>query len=106
MSSYPLYHTLNKNIPAKDLSVTQKQNLKDKIGSCTDSDVKKAIVMLIAEHATVKQDLDVKLLAQKKGGALPYKMTQTKDDVSFDIENLPIELRWILLKFLNVSQNR
>lgn len=106
MTSYPLYHTLNKKIPTKDLTESQKKSLKTKLGAAEDPHIKEAVIMLIAEHATVNENFDIKTLAQKKGGILPYGMVQTSDDVSLDIEKFPIELRWILFKFLNVSDSK
>jgi hypothetical protein len=95
--SYPLYHTLNKNLKTTDLSSAQKTKLLAKL-SDLDLDKKRAIIMLIIEHAKVSDGVVVK----PENFSLPYDVKQVDKDVCIDLENLPISLKWIIWKFIEL----
>jgi hypothetical protein len=94
-----LYHTLNKKIPNKPLSIKQKTELITRmknIASSKNQDTINAIIMLIAEHARYVDGFDFT--------ELPYELQQNGKDLVLDIESLPVELCWILYKFMLVSR--
>lgn len=96
--SYPLYHTLDKNLKKSDLSAVQKKALLEKLSNATN-DEKSALIMLIAEHSKVADEVPI----DPENFNLPYGVQQIGKDVHIDLENLPIPLRWILWKFMNLN---
>ena len=99
--SYPLYHTLDKNLKKSDLNATQKKALLEKLSE-TNDDTKKALIMLIVEHSKIADDVQV----DPENFILPYNVKQHGKDVHIDLENLPIPLRWILWKFMNLNSTK
>ena len=99
--SYPLYHTLDKNLKKSDLTAIQKKALLEKLVE-TNEDTKKALVMIIVEHSKVADDVQV----DPENFILPYDIKQNGKDVHIDLENLPIPLRWILWKFMNLNSTK
>ena len=94
-SKYPLYYTLNQNMTNKEISNSKKKKLAEKLNQIEDYNEKKAIVMLIAEHAKVNDDLDI------ESEKIPYGILQKSDDVVIDIDKLPNDLQQILWKFMS-----
>lgn len=95
---YPLYYTLNTNIPKTKMTKAQDFELKKKL-DVANGDSKKAVIMLIAEHSRVTEnstfdDVDI---------VLPYSGVQDDDDVIFDLKDIPHPLKWILWKFVNLN---
>ena len=93
--NYPLYHTLNKNV--SDSELTEKENtlLLEKIVKA-NVDKKKAVILLIIEHAKEEGIISV----SPEEIELPYGLSQKGEDVHIPIEKLPTILKRILLKFL------
>lgn len=91
---YPLYYTLNTNLPTTNLSKGQKSQLLEKLANL-DEESKKAVLMLIAEHSLVVDDHQYGACDTE----IPYGGIQEKGDVKFELDKLPLELRWILFKF-------
>jgi hypothetical protein len=96
MSQFALYYTLNQNIIDKELSSSRKQKLNDKISETDDYKLKKAIIMLIAEHAKINGKLDI----NSENIKLPHGISQKSEDVIINIDKLPHELQQILWKFM------
>lgn len=92
--TYPLYHTLNKNVKNTAMTKTENGKLLKKL-AVLDEESKKAIVLLITEHARVTEDFIVNVEKPK----LPYGMKQNKENVEINMEKLPNSLKWILWKF-------
>ena len=97
---YPLYYTLNKNIAKTKMTKAQEQKLLQKLRS-VDGDAKKATIMLIAEYSRVVdgQAFD------SPDASLPYEGVQDGNDASFDLKNFPLELKWILWKFVHLDSS-
>ena len=95
--SYGLYQTLNKNIPRKDITSTQKTLILEKLNKLTIDQIE-AVVMLVCEHGRVHNDFDY----DPENVNLPYEGVHSKNSVTFDLKKIPIPLRWILLKFIEV----
>lgn len=98
--SYSLYHTLNKNLKNTDLSASQKKVLLEKLSDpqILSEETKKAIIMLVIEHAKTADGMKI----DSENFSLPYNVKQIGKDVHIDIENLPVALKWILWKFMNL----
>lgn len=95
MNSFPLYDSLNKDIPKKDLLVKQKEefmtNIKD-----VDSGGRDLIYALIQFYFIVNEGNCVE--------ELPYKGTREevgngKENLTWTFTDFPIKLRHILYKF-------
>jgi hypothetical protein len=101
-TTYPLYHTLNKNLKKGDLTAKQKKKLIDDLSSIeNDQRLKKAIIMLIAEHARVTENQKFDSDISEK--TLPFDIKQRTKDVHCDLDKFPVELKWILWKFMNLK---
>lgn len=92
MVGYPLYYTLNNNLPRKDLSQKAKDDLTNAIASLDDAKTE-AVFLLICEHHYKKKGTIDKT-------KLPYFTIQKKQGVSVEMDKLPVELKWILYKFV------
>jgi hypothetical protein len=92
--NYPLYHTLNRNTKNKDMSKIENEKLKKKLESLKD-DSKKAILLLIVEHARVVDKFPIDIENPK----LPYGMKQKRENLEINMDKLPQNLKWILWKF-------
>jgi len=98
-NNYGLYQTLNQNIPKKDLKSSQKAHVLEKITNLSSRE-NEAIVMLIYEHARVHEDI----IYNPEDVTLPYGGSFDKKTVTFDFKKMPISLRWIILKFLDIVE--
>lgn len=93
--SYPLYHTLNKNLKKNDMNKTEKDKLKKKLGSLKDDSSKKAVILLIVEHARCVDDFYIDI----EKPTLPYGMKQRQENLEINMDKLPETLKWVLWKF-------
>ena len=92
MSGFPLYESLRKGLPKKDITVKQKEDLMKKITSI-DSAGKELIYILICSHYENSPDGD-------KQEILPYGSSFSNGKVEFQLTKLPIDLRQMLYKFV------
>lgn len=93
MNKFPLYDSLSKNIPNKDLTASQKRSFVKKIKQI-DSNGRELLYVLIKIYemnCEENQNLN-----------LPYNGIYSGKDIIFDINNLPKKLRHILYKFLGM----
>ena len=92
---YSLYQTFNCKLPKTDMTIEQKEKLVHYSNSLY-SHQKIAFVRLIVEHSRLNN-----LFSHTNA---PYGLIIEEGDSSltFDLENFPIELRWILWKFFEM----
>jgi|694.fasta_scaffold73514_2 hypothetical protein len=95
--TYGLYQTFSSDTPEKDLSEEEKKEL-DLTFKILNTEQKKAVFFLIIEHAKITEDY----IYDPKNIIFPYNMIQNENSIEFDLENLPIKLKWILLKFSKI----
>ena len=92
---YSLYSTFAVDLPKKNMKAADKKKLKEGLSKLNEKEGS-ACLRLILEHATItncKYDIST----------LPFEGVEKDDGTpSFDIENLPENLRWILLRFIGV----
>lgn len=100
--TYGLYQTFSQNTPEDDLSEKEKKELKDFLLNL-ELDQKKAVFFLIIEHAIINDNFSYD---PKKQLELPYDLLQNEKNLEFNLENLPINLKWILWKFHNMIFNQ
>jgi hypothetical protein len=98
-NNYGLYQTLNQNIPRQDLKAPQKTHILEKILNLSSRETE-AIVMLVCEHARIHEDF----VYDPKDITLPYGGSFDKKTATFDLKKMPITLRWIIFKFLEIVE--
>nr|QBK85525.1 MAG: BET bromodomain protein [Marseillevirus LCMAC101] len=96
-NNYGLYQTLNQNISKKDLKSVQKTYILEKITTLSSRETE-AVVMLVCEHARIQEDF----VYDPEDITLPYGGSFDKKTVTFDLKKMPISLRWIILRFLEI----
>jgi hypothetical protein len=97
MSNFPLYTTLKKNISKKDLTIVQKNDLVNKISSM-QTDQHELVYALIKSYFLEKDKV--------QNVILPYKGKIIKENIEFNLTDLPIELRQILFKFITIHEQK
>jgi len=97
MSQFPLYTTLKDNLATRDLTIIQKNELLRKIAAL-QSDEHELVYMLIKSY----------YIEHDNGDALsiPYKAQLGKERIDFDLLDLPIGLRQLLFKFVNIHSKK
>lgn len=111
--AYGLYQTLRINLPEEEFDKCYE--LSKKLNGIKGKEAK-AVFLLIWEHAKTTSESDdflnnnynLSSKPLKDRIKLPYKgvlMEKKNDnDLKFDVEELPTELRWILWKFSNILE--
>jgi hypothetical protein len=97
--TYPLYHTLNKNLKGK-MRTKERTTLERRLSKLKDYDTLVVILMLIAEHARVCGDIDIG--GDSETLELPYGVKQRSKGTQIDLDKLPVELQEILYKFVKM----
>lgn len=98
MSYFPLYTSLNINIPDKDLNVIQKNEF-----------IKKMQKMDIETHELIYALIKCFFMENNNNidsFGLPYEGQLQKDKIEFDLLNLPFKLRQLLYKFINIHKKK
>ena len=83
----------------KDLKAAQKTHILEKIVTLSSRETE-AVVMLVCEHARIHEDFVYDL----EDVTLPYEGSYDKKTVTFDFKKMPISLRWIILRFLEIVE--
>jgi hypothetical protein len=97
--SFPLYDSLNKNIPKKDLTAKQKQELLEKIKNMDKNGVE--LIYALIQFHYIKCDCQT----SDKEDTIPYKGSSLKNEekstenITWNLNELPVSLRHILHKF-------
>jgi len=89
---YTLYHTLNTNLRKSDISKTDKMKILDVVKDMNEEELE-AFFMLIHEHYVYENNDEIDL---------PYGCQQTNEGININMTKIPIKLRRILLKFVNI----
>jgi len=98
---YPLYYTLNVHLRTTDLKKSEKEEILQII-STMDSSSKNAVILLIVEHLRITDDS----FHPSKSYGIPYEGKKLDENLyEFDLAKLPIKLRRILYKFVQIYKN-
>lgn len=97
MSHFPLYTTLMYNIPKKDLTIVQKNELIKKIVDMNPNE-HELIYMLIKSYYVNNDNGDI--------FSIPYKAQLCKDKIDFDICEFPLSLRQLIYKFVVLHKKK
>lgn len=99
MISFPLYDSMIRGISTRDLTSKQKSELAEKISDLdqTGLDLIYALIRCFFLKNSTSKDL----------GTIPYKGVseasgKNKEDLTWNLADMPIELRQLLYKFVNV----
>ncbi len=94
---FQLYYTLNSNIQTADLKKSEKEEILRTI-NIMDVHSKKALFLLIYEHAKINEDISSNIYD------IPYGGVETDGCLEFNLAKMPIKLRRILYKFIKIVQ--
>ena len=94
MSNFPLYDTLSIDLPNIDITEKQKEDLL-KLIKTIDTDGIERIYVLIRMYQLENSD-------DKSTFKIPYGGKYVKNDIKFDLNDLPNELKQLLYKFVNI----
>ena len=94
MSNFPLFDNLNKDLPNEEITVKQKDKF-IKLVKDIDEYGSELIYALIRFYQLENSD-------DKSTFKLPYGGKYVKHDMKFDFNELPNELKHILLKFVQI----
>jgi len=99
MSNFPLFDSLNKEIPKKDLTVKEKEEFVSKIQDIdfTGRDLVYALIQFYYmenENGKISDELPYK--------GKRYSLCKGKDDLTWSFTDFPIPLRHILHKFIKM----
>lgn len=94
---FPLYTSLSKNLPSKDLSAKEKKTLIDNI-SKLDFEAQEIIFVLIKSYYTDNE--------KNQKFNIPYNGQIYNNRIDFDLEKFPIKLKHIIKKFLFLHEKK
>lgn len=97
MSNFPLYTTLSKGLPKKDLTIAQKNDFVRRITKL-DSEAYDLIYALIKCYYLEHENGD--------SFTIPYNGTLAKDRINFNLLKFPNKLRQLLYKFVTVHKKK
>ena len=97
--SFPLYDSLAKNIPKKDLTVKQKEDISKKLGTIDDNG-RNLVYALIQFSAAA--DAGTLSSEELPYGGIREKATKGLENVTWNFLDLPQNLRHILYKFIKL----
>ena len=92
MSEFPLYTSLKKGLPKKDLTAKQKDDFIRKV-STLDDPGKELVYILICNHSCQTSD-------NEEPDIFPYGGLEASNKINFDFSKFPIDLRQMLYKFV------
>lgn len=94
MSNFPLYDNLSKDISHKDLTIKQKDKFMILINDLDINGYELVYALIRVYQLEKSQD--------RSTFKLPYDGKYVKNDMKFDLNQLPSELKQILFKFLQI----
>jgi hypothetical protein len=97
MTTFPLYTSLISSLPQKDLTIAQKSAFVKKIKTM-DHESHELIYALIKSYFMDRDQGDLL--------TIPYQGQLNKDKIDFDLLTLPIPLRQLLYKFINLHSKK
>lgn len=95
--NFPLYTSLLKDLPEKDLNSTQKNDLIKKITNM-DSNGYELVYALIKIYYINNHENSLH--------NVPYEGKYSKDEICFDVDKLPCKLKQLIYKFAKLNVKR
>ena len=97
--SFPLFDSLNKDLPKKDLSINEKEEFINKIQDI-DSTGRDLVYALIQFYSISEEKIENSEELPYKG--IKEKTTKGIHDLTWTFTDFPIKLRHILYKFIKI----
>ena len=94
MSKFPLYDRLSKDIPKRDLTAAQKRSFIKKIDKI-DQNGHELVYAIIRMYQMENNE-------ESTSFTVPYNGTFLENNVNFDLNNFPKNLKIILFRFLDI----
>ncbi len=94
MNNFPLYDNLSKDLKNRDLLVKEKTDFVNKIKQI-DQDGLDLIYALIRVYYVKNEE-------NKTDFSLPYNGKYIKEDMKFDLDDFPIQLKQMIFKFIKI----
>lgn len=94
MSNFPLYDSLSKELSQRDLSVKEKTDFTNKVKDINDAGAELIYALIRVYQMENSED--------QSTFKLPFGGKYVKNDMKFDLEQLPNKLKHILYKFLQI----
>jgi hypothetical protein len=93
MSEFPLYNSLKKGLPKKDLTVKQKEDFLSKVDIINTTGKELIYILICTHHNASSPDSQEEMY--------PYGSDQTSsNEAEFDFAKFPLDLRQMLYKFV------
>jgi len=99
MSNFPLYDSLNKDFPKKDLTVKEKEEFLNKIENIDDTGRDLVYTLIQVYRSQNEKDISVDVLPYK---GIREEISKGKENVTWNFTDFPIKLRHILYKFIQM----
>lgn len=93
MTTLPLYDSIIKGVPTKELTVKQKNELICNIEKINSDGIELVYCLIVAYYTNNDGDEAIEL---------PYESTKKEKDITFTIDNFPKKLKQLIYKFLNM----
>jgi hypothetical protein len=100
MSSFPLYNNLIKDIPKKDLTAKQKIEFVNNITKIDSSG--RDLVLALIQFFRIENESGITNLYGIPYNGISEKNEDYTENISWDIGDLPQNLRHVIYKFLNI----
>lgn len=99
MSNFPLYDSLNKDFPKKDLTVKEKEEFLNKIENIDDTGRDLVYTLIQVYRSQNEKDISLDVLPYK---GIREEIRKGKENVTWNFTDFPIKLRHILYKFIQM----
>lgn len=99
MSNFPLYDSLNKDFPKKDLTVKEKEEFLNKIENIDDTGRDLVYTLIQVYRSQNEKDISLDVLPYK---GIREEISKGKENVTWNFTDFPIKLRHILYKFIQM----
>jgi len=99
MQDFALYNTLNKDLPSKDLTAASKAELVKSISTLSESAVELVYALIKYHNMNDKKNSDMYNQTRQN-------VRNATADLSWNLNDLPIKLRNILFRFVQLEERR
>jgi hypothetical protein len=99
MQDFALYNTLNKDLPSKDLTAANKAELVKSISTLSENAIELVYALIKYHNMNDKKNSDMYNQTRQN-------VRNATADLSWNLNDLPIKLRNILFRFVQLEERR
>jgi hypothetical protein len=99
MQDFALYNTLNKDLPSKDLTAANKAELVKSISTLSENAIELVYALIKYHNMNDKKNSDMYNQTRQN-------VRNATADISWNLNDLPIKLRNILFRFVQLEERR